>query len=51
MSEAIDNWAKARATSKREKVPNKHLTKVTMMMVILVKVVMMVRVLLTRTTM
>ena len=37
MSEAIDNWAKARATSKREKVPNKHLVKMMMVMVILTR--------------
>ena len=40
MREAIDNWAKARATSRREKVPNKHL--VMKMMVMVMKMMVMV---------
>ena len=43
MREAIDNWAKARATSRREKVPNKHLVMMVMkvMKVMLMKVMKM----------
>ena len=53
MREAIDNWAKARATSRREKVPNKHLVMMVMVMkvmkvMVMVNLVMMV---LTTTTM
>ena len=42
MREAIDNWAKARATSRREKVPNKHLVMMVMEMKVMVNLVMMV---------
>ena len=56
MREAIDNWAKARATSRREKVPNKHLVMMVMemkvmVMVNLVMMVVMVVMVLTTTTM
>ena len=43
MREARDNWAKARATSRREKVPSKHLV-VNLTMVVMVNMAMVVKV-------